>query len=175
MTRCESHPITSPRNDCADCQIRERLAMAIFSKAVWCNSTPEDPPKRWGVEAECPEWMRDDYRYLAGAVLEHLAPHTRETVICAAIRLPDGRVIRGHRHGDCIRTAKALVTWYHNPESGFGGPPWHESMGFDQGFISSRNRYVTREEGLALQHAAGIPSACPSGYRESQLFSQDLY
>lgn len=98
-----------------------------------------------------------------------------EIVICAAIRLPDGRVIRGHRHGDCIRTAEALVTWQHDPASGVNGPPWTASMCEDQGFISSRNRYVGREEGLALQLAAGIPSACPSGYRARLLFSEDLY
>ncbi len=98
-----------------------------------------------------------------------------EIVICAAIRLPDGRVIRGHRHGDAIRTAAALVDWQHKPESGVNGPPWHPSMCEDQGFVTSRNRYVGREEGLRLQLAAGIPSADPSGYRARQLFSEDLY
>jgi hypothetical protein len=48
-------------------------------------------------------------------------------------------------------------------------------MGDDQGFITSRNRYVGREEALRLQLAAGIKSACPSGYRARDLFSEDLY
>jgi hypothetical protein len=46
--------------------------------------------------------------------------------------------------------------------------------GMDQGFITSRNRYVDREEGLRLQLAAGIESVAPGGYR-GQLFSEDLY
>jgi hypothetical protein len=44
-----------------------------------------------------------------------------------------------------------------------------------QGFITSRNRFVTREEGYALQVAAGIPSAAAGGYRGKRLFSEDLY
>lgn len=99
----------------------------------------------------------------------------REICICAALRLPDGRIIRGHRHGDCIRTAEALVRWQNDPESGVNGPAWHPSMSCDQGFVTSRGRYVGREEGLALQQAAGIPSACRSGYRARELFSEDLY
>jgi hypothetical protein len=98
-----------------------------------------------------------------------------EIVICAALRLPDGRVICGHRHQHCLSAAMAYIEWEHDARSGVGGPPWEPSMGVDQGFITSRNRYVGREEALALQLAAGIPSACPSGYRKGLLFSEDLY
>jgi hypothetical protein len=48
-------------------------------------------------------------------------------------------------------------------------------MARDQGFVTSRGRYVGREEGQQLQKAAGLPSACPSGYRAKLLFSEDLY
>ncbi len=45
-----------------------------------------------------------------------------------------------------------------------------------QGFITSRNRFVTREEGRVLQDAARIPSMdLPEGYKGSTLFSEDLY
>jgi hypothetical protein len=93
----------------------------------------------------------------------------RETVICSAIRLCDGRIFRGHRHHDCIRTAHALVE-HQEPGSWDAKYRRHE-----QGFITSRNRYVDREEGLRLQKAAGIESACRSGYRHGHLFSEDLY
>jgi hypothetical protein len=96
-----------------------------------------------------------------------------EVCICAAIRLPDGRIIRGHRHGDCIQTAAQLID--HRWRMKLEPAPWSAEMCRDQGFITSRNRYVGREEALALQHAAGIPSACPSGYRKRELFSEDLY
>ena len=92
-----------------------------------------------------------------------------EVVICSAIRLSDGRIFRGHRHSDCIRTAHDLVE-YQEPGSWDAKHRRHE-----QGFVTSRNRYVGREEGLRLQKAAGIPSACPSGYRARDLFSEDLY
>lgn len=92
-----------------------------------------------------------------------------ETVICSAIRLSDGRIFRGHRHHDCIRTAHDLVE-HQEPGSWDAKHRAHE-----QGFITSRNRYVDREEGLRLQKAAGIESACRSGYRARDLFSEDLY
>ena len=93
-----------------------------------------------------------------------------EICICAAILLDDGRVIRGHRHADAMRTAQELVEWQ-KPNS------WmeHHRGTHAQGFVTSTNRYVDRQEGLRLQKAAGLPSACPSGYRKSDLFSEDLY
>lgn len=94
-----------------------------------------------------------------------------EIVVCAAIRLPDGRIFRGHRHTDCIMTAKQVYEF----TGRYGDARWHPSMCEDQGFITSRNRYVSREEALRLQLAAGIPSASPSGYRAGELFSEDLY
>lgn len=97
-----------------------------------------------------------------------------EIVICSAIRLEDGRVFRGHRHGDCIRTAHDLVMYQHEK---FDGPHWQCPYGDGQGFITSKNRYVTREEGMRLQLAAGIESKSldGKGYRGDELFSEDLY
>jgi len=91
-----------------------------------------------------------------------------ELCICAAIRLPDGRVIRGHRHHNCFAAIAELATVDASIPS--------QSERFEQGFVTSRNRFVDRVEGLALQRAAGIPSADPvrKGYG-NQLFSEDLY
>ena len=95
-----------------------------------------------------------------------------EIVICSAIRLPNGKIFRGHRHVDCARTAKEYVIW----NGGFepGEHHWHPSLSGNQGFITSRNRYVGREEGLQLQIAAGIQSI-RGGYHSTMLFSEDLY
>ena len=92
-----------------------------------------------------------------------------EICICAAVRLADGRIFRGHRHHDCLRTAEAVVEWQ---EAG----SWeHKHLsGHTQGFVTSKNRYVDRQEGLALQRAAGIESYARDGYR-CELFSEDLY
>ena len=91
-----------------------------------------------------------------------------EVCICAAIRLPDGRVIRGHWHHNCFAAISELATVDASIPS--------RQERFEQGFVTSRNRFVDRKEGLALQLAAGIPSADPvrKGYG-NQLFSEDLY
>lgn len=88
----------------------------------------------------------------------------KEVCICAAIRLlePDGRIFRGHRHGDAIRKAAEL-------------PNVPSPLQAEQGFITSRGRFVGREEGYRLQIAAGVASAAEGGYRGEQLYSEDLY
>lgn len=87
----------------------------------------------------------------------------KEIVICAAVKTRSGKVFRGHRHADAIKVAH---------DAGWT----HQDLSFaDQGFITSRNRYVTREEGRKLQDAAGIKSADPEGYHGTTLFSEDLY
>lgn len=91
----------------------------------------------------------------------------QEIVICAAVRAKDGFIYRGHRHGH------ALYKPY-----GLQGVPGYENErphGDDQGFITSRNRYVNRKEALELQLAAGIKSVDPGGYRGGELYSEDLY
>jgi len=100
--------------------------------------------------------------YMSVMIEEWGKMHNRETVICAAVRTEDGQVIRGHRHGHAMVVARDMKLQL---EEGPG----------QQGFITSRNRYVTREEGRKLQDAAGIPSADPGGYRGTTLFSEDLY
>jgi hypothetical protein len=86
-----------------------------------------------------------------------------EIVICSAIKMASGEIYRGHRHGDCIlglnREHKDKVEW----------------SGHTQGFITSKNRFVSREEGRKLQDAAGIKSVDKEGYRGDTLFSEDLY
>lgn len=85
-----------------------------------------------------------------------------EVCICAAVKTTDGYIVRGHRHADCIRSIKNMeLKMSNSPEA--------------QGFITSRNRYVTREQGRKLQDKAGIPSADKGGYMKGTLFSEDLY
>jgi hypothetical protein len=86
-----------------------------------------------------------------------------EFVICSAIATQSGRIIRGHRHHDCIRTAL-----------GMGDKPMSNTP-IAQGFITSCNRYVDREEALQLQKAAGIKPVHGGQYHTRYLFSEDLY
>lgn len=85
-----------------------------------------------------------------------------EICICAAIQTKEGQVIRGHRHVNCMTTAANMGLSIISSASA-------------QGFVTSRNRFVGREEGRALQEAAGIASVNRDGYRGLILFSEDLY
>ena len=86
-----------------------------------------------------------------------------EFVICSAIATQSGRIIRGHRHHDCIRTALGM------------GDKLMPNTPAAQGFITSCNRFVNREEALQLQEAAGIKPAHGGQYHTQCLFSEDLY
>lgn len=88
-----------------------------------------------------------------------------EQVICAAIRMPDGYIIRGHRHADCIATYNKIPK-YKGIKTG----------GHEHGFVTSENRYVTRREGYEIQIRSGIESLLPEGkYLGEELYSEDLY
>ncbi len=90
----------------------------------------------------------------------------REIVICSAVIEEDGTIIRGHRHNDCFAAIQNRGKKAIKRDDGLT----------QQGFITSRNRFVDRVEWLRLQKEAGIPSADPSGeYRSNELYSEDLY
>lgn len=95
----------------------------------------------------------------------------KEICICAAIKLADGRVIRCHRHHDGLRI---IGDWNQQATQVDSPFPRIDHRKAEQGFMTSANRFVGREEGLRLQLAAGIESK-GSGYRGSQLYSEDLY
>jgi hypothetical protein len=91
----------------------------------------------------------------------------KEICICAAIKR-GGKIFRGHRHGHAMTAMYDELMWDHTRREIF-------QMEEVQGFITSENRFVDREEGLKLQLAAGIKSADKDGYRNRILFSEDLY
>ena len=79
------------------------------------------------------------------------------------INCETGLVFSGHRHGQCIYT-KCAITGLRDAESGEN----------EQGFLTSKNRFVSREEGLiiALRENQVIDLREVRGDR---LFSEDLY
>lgn len=99
---------------------------------------------------------------LLKTVLPEMKLITREICIVAAVKSECGQIIRGQRHSDCIRMIieRKMIPSF-RPDA--------------QGFITSRNRYVTREEAYILQTAAGIKSFSEGGYRGLKLYSEDLY
>lgn len=76
---------------------------------------------------------------------------------------PTGLVFCWHRHGQCIHT-KCAVTGLRNCESGDN----------EQGFLTSKNRFVGREEALiiALRENQVIDI---DEIRGDKLYSEDLY
>ena len=87
----------------------------------------------------------------------------KEVCVCAAVKTDAGEIYRGQRHGDCVMAMR-------------GRGKKMGQRGEDQGFITSRNRFVDRIMGMRLQLAAGIKSANPGGYfQDNELFSEDLY
>lgn len=94
------------------------------------------------------------------AVCERSEPPP-EVCICAAVELADGRVIRGHRHDDCIQTA---LKWKQAGQD-------VDARAAVQGFVTSRGRFVDRAVAHDLQVAAGRLERTPSRI----LFSEDLY
>jgi hypothetical protein len=114
-------------------------------------------PDREATIREAEDRLREAAQQLA-------AVETRpEVCICAAIKTPSGEIWRGHRHNDCIRTA------------GLSNVSRDEIGASEQGFITSRNRFVSREEAARLQAAAGVVSASSGKQPAWLLFSEDLY
>ena len=90
-----------------------------------------------------------------------------ELIICAAIRV-NGYVWKGHRHGHALRAMLDEMQWEHTQ---------HEITGMvkEQGFVTSLNRFVDREEAMRIHLAGGFKSIDKDGYRGDELFSEDLY
>lgn len=88
----------------------------------------------------------------------------KEICICAAVLANNGKYYRGHRHSDCIRTIYERE-----------GLSVSKGSRSNQGFITSHNRFVDREEGARLQREAGINSVWTKAPVKELLFSEDLY
>ena len=89
-----------------------------------------------------------------------------EFCICAAIKMPDGEVIYGHRHSHCYDVVRART----NVDR-------LDIVHAEQGFVTSTGRFVNRKEGMILQRASGKASCYSKDgqYRGDDLFSEDLY
>lgn len=84
--------------------------------------------------------------------------YRKEVCICAAWKTEEGIIIRGHRHPHAYHVAQDMhLTPSKDPKA--------------QGFITSRNRFVGREEGAKLQKAAGLMDPRATNC----LTSEDLY
>lgn len=113
---------------------------------------------------------------------QHASDNSSERIICAAVwykeipikkeipfestnprNCPTGLVFSGHRHGQCIYT-KCAVTGLRDAESGEN----------EQGFLTSKNRFVSREEALTIALRENQVMDIKE-VRGNRLFSEDLY
>lgn len=92
----------------------------------------------------------------------------KEFIICAAIKLEEsGKIYYGHRHNHCFEALNAELSWTMNRQQ-------ITQVEKIQGFITSINRFVGREEGLviALDNNQVLDI---KDIRGKQLHSEDLY
>jgi len=89
----------------------------------------------------------------------------KETIICSAVEMGNGEIIRGHRHHNCINTARDI--------------PRLKGIGvFNQGFITSQNRFVGRAEAYKIfveSGAISVDEAVHPMKNRDELYSEDLY
>lgn len=91
-----------------------------------------------------------------------------ETCICAAVRYQD-KVWYGHRHAGALEAMRDELSWYMNRQE-------LTSIHPEQGFVTTRGRFVNRREAYDIQVAAGRKSVDTTyGYRGKELYSEDLY
>lgn len=95
---------------------------------------------------------------------ELILPWVNEVCLCAALLMPDGFIIRGHRHDDCLMTAGG----YKRYDKGH----MHQAT---QGFLTTFGRFVDRREAMQLQRVAGTRRPDGDELRGDVLFSEDLY
>jgi hypothetical protein len=78
------------------------------------------------------------------------------------VNIKDGIVVCGHRHGHCIHTMYALT-----------GKRQGQTGAKIQGFLTSKNKFVTREEAAVI--ALGCGQITKLRYNQTRLFSEDIY
>ncbi len=100
-----------------------------------------------------------------------------ELCLCAAIRMPDGEVVRGHRHDNCYDVVRRRLEYILVADKD-AVEAWRKAIcDATQGFLTSRGRFVDRKEGMTLMRASGLPShySKDGTYNGDELFSEDLY
>lgn len=91
-----------------------------------------------------------------------------EFIICSAIKREDtGKIWYGHRHSHCIEASNSELSWTMNRQE-------INKLKRIQGFITSNNRFINREEALiiALNNNQVLNL---KEIRGNELYSEDLY
>ena len=91
-----------------------------------------------------------------------------EKIICAAIKVIDtGKIYYGHRHDKCISSFNDEMSWTLSRQEIC-------KIKYIQGFITTNNRFVEREEALviALENNQVLDK---NEIRGNKLYSENLY
>jgi hypothetical protein len=109
--------------------------------------------------------------------MDGLMDNVQEYILCAANFYDDGKehvhkpvnittgfVVCGRRHHNCINTFTMIVGFPYTEE----GHILHRTE--EQGFMTSKNRFVDREEGAKIAFNAGQIKQ-----EKQTLYSEDLY
>lgn len=95
-----------------------------------------------------------------------------EIIICAAVRYKD-KIWMGHRHPQALSAMKDTLSYEMNRKE-----MQENSVGEDQGFVTSLNRYVNREEAweiaLKAKQIKDIELHVATN-SHPLLFSEDIY
>lgn len=123
-------------------EIALREARAVLTHIDWY----------FGLMAGSGNFMGDEEHEAWGKTKAALsaAPQTeapQEVCICAAIRMPSGEVIHGHRHNHCYDVVRARTDAVRE-----------DIVAAEQGFVTSQNRFVGRKEAMRIQRESGLPS-----------------
>lgn len=91
----------------------------------------------------------------------------KEFIICAALQVEEtGKIYYGHRHSYCIEAASGELSWTRSRQE-------VSRLKQTQGFITSTNRFVDREE--AWKIAKENNQIIQQSGGEGILYSEDLY
>lgn len=82
-------------------------------------------------------------------------------IVKAAIQLPTGMIIEGHRHHDCLAQMHSIMNL-----------SVYERRGHVQGFITSDGFFVNRREAMEIAIKSHQVS---EKYKGMELYSEDLY
>jgi hypothetical protein len=118
------------------------------------------------VEYRAPNW---ELRSVDGVAPPRQWP---ERVLCAAIQLEDGKPVGpvgGHRHHDIINTVIPKLDRERWAKARLSGS-------YTQGFLTTKGRFLTREDARCLALGAGqIEHPLVPTHKPDELFSEDLY
>lgn len=90
----------------------------------------------------------------------------KEFIICAAIKLASRKIYYGHRHCHCLNAMNGQLSWTMNRQEIM-------KINEEEGFITSLNRFVDRQEAwkIAEENNQIIQQSGGKG----TLYSEDLY